>query len=170
MGRQTYLAVAKSNSAADLHVLKMKDKHSVGDAPPSDVTDKAGATALHIACRVGNLDMVQWLVELELNLEAKAHNGATAAHDAAATGHLVCLQCLLYHKPRLINSTLNLNGVLPIHLAAMYATRCLGLRVGGGSRSRGLVMREPARVVCDSPPPHPHAAAHTRRRTPRRGW
>ena len=53
MGRQTYLAVAKSNSAADLHVLKMKDKHSVGDAPPSDVTDKAGATAVHSLTYLG---------------------------------------------------------------------------------------------------------------------
>ena len=180
--------MVQSKNASDLHVLKMQDKHHIAEAPPFDIADQVGANAMHIACRVGNLDMcvlnqqplprtfgacarvctmhvvcacngyvfascfcalfvvlvsdvcvqvyvpapsvtneqralvrrVQWLVELGLALDSKAHNGATPAHDAAATGHLTCLQCLFFHKPSLKDCTLLRNALLPIHMAALY--------------------------------------------------
>ena len=105
----------------DLLVLKYKDKHRVADAPPYNIRDGSGATALHVAGRHGNLAMVQWLVELGMDLKVKAGNGATAAHDAAATGNLPCLQCLVYHCPELKSMALTReNGFLPIHMAALF--------------------------------------------------
>lgn len=136
-GDKTYLHAALNNHNACLHHLQMMDKHGVS-GPPLDVRDGFGASALHFACRSGNLEMVQWLVENMVNIRAEARfallrqrvdspmfcrNGATALHDAAASGHLMCMQCLLFHDRSLAHGTLNDNEMHPLHLAALVSTR-----------------------------------------------
>eukprot|EP00054_Salpingoeca_dolichothecata_P008531 m.48433 g.48433 ORF g.48433 m.48433 type:complete len:508 (-) comp17792_c2_seq1:53-1576(-) len=119
-GQNTYLAAAKNNHSECLYALQMKDKHHVKDAPPMDVRDGFGATALHYAARSGNLDMVQWLIENNIDIHVEARNGALPVHDAAATGNLNCLQCFVFHDEKITQNCLNDNEILPIHLAAMF--------------------------------------------------
>lgn len=91
-GANTYLMAARNKHPHCLHVLKMKDKHRAKDRPKADVRDPMGATPLHYAARVGNLDMVQWLIENQISVRVEARNGASPVHDAAASGSLDCLK------------------------------------------------------------------------------
>lgn len=53
------------------------------------ITDTLGAGLVHHAARAGHLDCIRFLVQqAKLPGNQRAHNGATPAHDAAATGHL----------------------------------------------------------------------------------
>ena len=49
---------------------------------------------LYIAAWLGNVSMLQLLVDNNAHLDARNHNGATAALAAAWYGHAVCLQAL----------------------------------------------------------------------------
>ncbi|KAL7832356.1 hypothetical protein AOLI_G00299040, partial [Acnodon oligacanthus] len=64
----------------------------------SAIVDPQEATPVHHAARCGRLDCLRFLViEAGLRGHSRARNGATAAHDAAATGHAQELQWLLGH-------------------------------------------------------------------------
>lgn len=133
----------RPSNITDLLVLKYKDKHQVPDAPPHTIRDKAGATALHVAGRHGNLAMVQWLVELGMDLRVKAGNGATAAHDAAATGNLPCLQCLIYHCPELKTMAMDRdNGEQPHRRRPpnIFIIDCMRAYVCGGGGGEGFFL------------------------------
>lgn len=62
------------------------------------VTDALGAGLVHHAARAGHLACVRFLVQrAKLPGNQRAHNGASPAHDAAATGSLAELCWLVRH-------------------------------------------------------------------------
>eukprot|EP00051_Salpingoeca_urceolata_P013992 m.177286 g.177286 ORF g.177286 m.177286 type:complete len:316 (-) comp17961_c2_seq2:158-1105(-) len=96
------------------------EARNVPDRPPRTIVDTFGASALHFAARSGNLAMLHWLLETGTDPALRARNGATAAHDAAATGQLQCLQCVLLYDEKLTQVPLYDNDVYPLHLASMF--------------------------------------------------
>ena len=59
-----------------------------------------GMTALHWASQEGKIDMVQILVKVGANVEAKdkdGYNGGTSLHFASWRGHAAVVQTLLQH-------------------------------------------------------------------------
>eukprot|EP00042_Codosiga_hollandica_P055527 m.780640 g.780640 ORF g.780640 m.780640 type:complete len:808 (+) comp59138_c0_seq1:306-2729(+) len=121
-GPRSFLSVARSKHEACLEALKTKYSSSnrTKDSPYAEAIDPIGGTALHYAARSNNIPMLLWLIQLKFNLQVKAANGATAVHDAAASGSVEALQCLLQANPAASTIPLPENDYLPIHLAAMF--------------------------------------------------
>ncbi|KAK2108175.1 hypothetical protein P7K49_013340 [Saguinus oedipus] len=83
MEEQRALVAAKDGDVAALERLL-----EAGTLGPG-ITDALGAGLVHHATRAGHLDCVKFLVQrAKLPGNQRAHNGATPAHDAAATGSL----------------------------------------------------------------------------------
>ena len=87
-----------------------------------------GLTALHLACRAGQEDVVQQLLELEASSTVVDSVGNTAYHLVVSKGYVKSLQTLLdcdtkrwgEEKVRATLNIQNLNGHTPLMLAAMY--------------------------------------------------
>lgn len=79
----------------DLHTLEqLLEAGTLGQ----HVTDALGAGLVHHAARAGHLACVRFLVQrAKLPGNQRAHNGASPAHDAAATGSLAELCWLVRH-------------------------------------------------------------------------
>lgn len=103
--------------------------------------DEYGANALHHACRVGNVVIVQYFVEeCHVNVEATDNLGFTALHVAASSGHplvrnttlylasqeghLVVVQYLIESHGANVSAT-NTDGSTALHLACRYG--CLSI-------------------------------------------
>ena len=92
MEEQRALAAAKNGDLATLEQLL-----EAGILGPH-VTDALGAGLVHHAARAGHLVCIRFLVQrAKLPGNQRAHNGATPAHDAAATGSLAELCWLVRH-------------------------------------------------------------------------
>eukprot|EP00045_Choanoeca_perplexa_P006180 m.52406 g.52406 ORF g.52406 m.52406 type:complete len:452 (+) comp13500_c0_seq4:117-1472(+) len=98
---------------------QLTDKRGNPTAAANQVDD-SGISALHKAARTGDLDALNYLLSIGLNAQARAENGSTPAHDAAASGNVGCLQALLWHEPNLVESTLFKNRIDVLHLACMF--------------------------------------------------
>lgn len=61
--------------------------------------DAAGATALHLAARFGQVAVVQWLLSVGAGAQDQTDCGAIPAHYATARGDLTCLKLLIQLKP-----------------------------------------------------------------------
>eukprot|EP00731_Ephydatia_muelleri_P029108 Em0020g752a len=60
------------------------------------IADEHRVTAMHVAARKGQIEVLIYLVENDMVKEIpRAKNGATPAHDAAGTAHLDCLRYLM---------------------------------------------------------------------------
>lgn len=82
-------------AARDADLAALKSLASSGQLSPA-ICDAQGAGPVHHAARCGRLDCLQLLVnDLGLPADSRASNGATAAHDAAATGNIRELQWLV---------------------------------------------------------------------------
>lgn len=57
------------------------------DVDFNQATTASGATGLHLACRIGNLDIAQFLAENNIDLNAQDNYGMTALHVASFWGH-----------------------------------------------------------------------------------
>lgn len=83
MEEQRALVAAKDGDVATLE--RLLEAGALGPG----ITDALGAGLVHHATRAGHLDCVKFLVQrAQLPGNQRAHNGATPAHDAAATGSL----------------------------------------------------------------------------------
>lgn len=90
MEEQQALVAAKGGDVATL-----ERQLEAGTLGPG-VADTLGAGLVHHAARGGHLDCVRFLVQrAKLPGNQRAQNGATPAHDAAATGHLAELCWLI---------------------------------------------------------------------------
>jgi hypothetical protein len=79
-----------------------------------------GATALHIATRHSELEVVKELLNRNPELIAEKNNlGTTTLHFAAQYGHLEVVKELLNRNPELVLEKTN-NGATALHLAAHY--------------------------------------------------
>lgn len=85
------------------------------------VRDRDGSTALH--CAIGNiafdresLEMISYLVELGVDVNAKNDNIATALHYAAQYGHSKCLAYLIGRGVDI--DVKDKDGKTPLHFAA----------------------------------------------------
>eukprot|EP00049_Salpingoeca_infusionum_P019101 m.360204 g.360204 ORF g.360204 m.360204 type:complete len:507 (-) comp18922_c0_seq1:715-2235(-) len=85
----------------------------------ADEIGPSGITPLHRAAREGDLPAVNFLLEQQKHVTAKARNGAMAIHDAVSCGHLSCVRAILSHEPSLQAAVLP-NGVNLIHLSALF--------------------------------------------------
>lgn len=61
----------------------------------NQATTASGATGLHLACRIGNLDIAQFLAENNIDLNAQDNYGMTALHDASFWGYVDIVDYLL---------------------------------------------------------------------------
>lgn len=60
-----------------------------------EVANRHGHTCLMIACYKGHIDIVQYLLSLNANVNRKSIKGNTALHDCAESGSLEILKLLL---------------------------------------------------------------------------
>lgn len=82
-------------AARDADLAALKNLASSGQLSAA-ISDAQGAGPVHHAARCGRLDCLQFLVrDLGLPADSRALNGATAAHDAAATGNIRELKWLV---------------------------------------------------------------------------
>lgn len=82
-------------AAREGDVETLRALHVSGCLSPA-ITDTQGASPVHHAARCGQLGCLEFLVnEVCFPCHTRTRNGATAAHDAAATGHVRELQWLL---------------------------------------------------------------------------
>lgn len=90
MEEQQAIVAAKEGDVATLE--RLLEAGALGPG----ITDALGAGLVHHASRTGHLDCVKFLVQrAQLPSNQRAHNGATPAHDAAATGGLAELRWLV---------------------------------------------------------------------------
>eukprot|EP00055_Hartaetosiga_balthica_P006094 m.18736 g.18736 ORF g.18736 m.18736 type:complete len:532 (-) comp5004_c1_seq1:342-1937(-) len=101
-------------------LMELMDKH--GDPTEKMKTlDAFDITPLHRACRQGDTLAVGYILEVMPKYNSsRANNGATPSHDAAATGHIKCLQLMLAKEPSVARLTLKKNQLGLIHLASMF--------------------------------------------------
>lgn len=94
--------------------------------------NKGGATALHIASREGNLDIVKILVENGANLNIADAEGYTPIMRAAIVGNAAVVEFLLSKgaKAGLINT---LNESALIHAVQSKCNDCLNLIIDKGN-------------------------------------
>ncbi|MEQ2196670.1 hypothetical protein XENOCAPTIV_007980 [Xenoophorus captivus] len=126
-------------AARDADLAALRNIASFGQLSPA-ISDAQGAGPVHHAARCGRLDCLQFLViDLGLPARSRALNGATAAHDAAATGNIRELQWLVDHggcniEVCLFTELKDAAGATALHLAARFGcvevTRWL-VSVGG---------------------------------------
>ncbi|KAF7900006.1 hypothetical protein EAF00_004342 [Botryotinia globosa] len=81
-------------AAVQTHHVKTTDLLLEAGADTS-MAPKGGETVLHIAARIGDLEMVKLLVEYEAYLEAKDGWGNTPLLSASRWGHPHTIECLL---------------------------------------------------------------------------
>lgn len=80
--------------------------------------NKKGETALHVACRLGNIEKVQELINLGANTNTKDNAGWTPLHEAVQNGRLDLVTLLLQH-----NTLIDVPGQgneTPLHEAVRY--------------------------------------------------
>ena len=85
----------------------------------SDVNEmhlKTKMTALHIAAGFGHEAVVEALLSWGAIVDPESHTMTTPLFNACLAGHLACVIALL--KARASISVPNINGGLPIHVAA----------------------------------------------------
>jgi ankyrin repeat protein len=91
-------AAYEGNVEALEAIFIVKHGVSVGGVP---LEDKLGATPLHIAARMNQVDAIKWLIRYTtLSVLSTAHLGETPVHVAAALGHLECVKALLASKEK----------------------------------------------------------------------
>ena len=108
-----------------LDFVKLGSIFGVKNCFPCDVNEKddRGITPLIYAAIVGNLDMINLLLEMDANVNEKTHSGATALHCAASKGYLKAAQSLIrngadvncrdeHNSTPLINAVCSGNGRL----------------------------------------------------------
>ena len=57
--------------------------------------EKSGDTALHIAARCGHVCLLEYLLSSGVDKDISNLDGKRPLHEAAQTGQLECVQCLL---------------------------------------------------------------------------
>ena len=80
-------------------------------------TGNQAETALHLAAKQGNLELIKMLLDYQADVQAKNIQGWTPLHFAALTGQVEAIQVLLYNKAA-IEAKDDL-GQTPLHLAAL---------------------------------------------------
>ena len=84
---------------------------------PHELSDKYGATLLHLAATSGWLNIVQQLLDkYEFHPMCKSNNGATPLHDACYNGHLNVVQYLVT-ECKCDPVCKGNSGILPLHSA-----------------------------------------------------
>lgn len=84
------------------------------------VRDSNNVSAVHVAARKGQLEVLIFLVENGLvNDIFRAKNGATPGHDAAGTGNIECMRYLLVHTGCSAHDK-DYSGQTLLHWAAMF--------------------------------------------------
>ena len=88
-----------------------------------NAADNQGCIPLHIACQVGDSDIVENLIETNIDsLEINDFDGNCALHHACLAGNCDIINCILY-KSALGSSARNSNGMLPIQVL-LYKADC----------------------------------------------
>lgn len=81
------------------------------------IKDDYHVTAMHVAARKGNIEILIYIIENNLVPNTpRAKNGATPAHDAAGTGNLECLRYILTQTMASSNDVDGTNST-PLHWA-----------------------------------------------------
>lgn len=91
--------------------------------------DDHGFTALHWACREGQMVLFEMLVARGGRLNAKNHGGDTALHLAAAHGHRDVVSKLVQHKATV--NVMNEHGNTPLHYACFWNHEAIALELVG---------------------------------------
>ena len=79
----------------------------------------AGWNALHLACYIGNLEMVKWLIDFcALSPAIKDKDGSSPILLAKTRGYTEIVEFLVEYDGSLISSLNEWNGLYPLHQAA----------------------------------------------------
>ena len=94
-----------------------------------------GWTALHWACKTGDRELVEVLVnQCRANPSIKTKNGSSPIHLAIAEGHHKIVDTLLTSRKNLISSMNDKTGWFPLHTAAYYKQEeCINILVRFGA-------------------------------------
>ena len=102
----------------DGDLLTLKNLITEQGLNPSDVKDVSGLTPLHLACKHGHLDIIQYLIkEQNCDPESTTPNGRTPLHLACKSGHLRIVKCLITEHKCNPHCTDN-DGYTPLHAAS----------------------------------------------------
>lgn len=82
-----------------LRAIRTDDREAVGLMRPAEWRDKDGATALHVAAKLGSTKVVRQLVESRAACDAVDKAGQTALHYAAKVGNAAAAEAMLSHVP-----------------------------------------------------------------------
>jgi ankyrin len=108
-----------------LHIASMNNHRDIVELLLSmlviniDQKGDEGMTALHLACRKGNLEVVLLLLDYNANLEACTRHGMTALHLASKRGYATIAEMLLKQGAR-VNAMCKENNT-PLHYACKYS-------------------------------------------------
>ena len=81
----------------------------------------AGWNALHLACYIGNLEMVKWLIDVcALSPAIKDKNGTSPIHSAIKGGYTEIVEFLVEYDGSLVYSLHENTGFYPLHLAVEH--------------------------------------------------
>lgn len=84
-----HYAVENNNAAVTRELL-----HNQGDKQVKAQTGETGDTAMHIACRNRNVEIVKLLVEHGANANARNAHGRTPLHEVAEVGDEALLRIM----------------------------------------------------------------------------
>lgn len=84
-----------------------------------------GLTALHYGCTLGNLEIIQVLLDSKANINAKDEHGWTPLHEAAYKGHKQVVTILLDAGAD-VNAE-DKDGITALHLATKFSYNEIGL-------------------------------------------
>lgn len=122
--KSTWLHLAVQNGFES--VVK-KHIHDVSSTDLVNATNASGTTALHLACQLGSLEIVEVLIEANANVNARDDSRNTPLHFAAELPNVKMIKRLLAAGAR-VNVT-NEEGLTPLHNACAHedlkATRLL---------------------------------------------
>lgn len=109
------------------------------EAGPSVINqrNKGGATSLHIACREGNFDIVQILIENGANVNVVDNEGWSPLMRASLIGNDKIVEILLKNgaKAHLLNS---LNETALIHATMAKCTQCINQIIENGNMIKNM--------------------------------
>ena len=91
---------------------------SKADSIICNLKDPKGSTPLHVACSLGNVELVELLVSHGAELSRKDAQGRTPLHVCAATGQQPCLAFLLDHGADEVMEERDQHGNTALHHAA----------------------------------------------------
>ena len=108
---------AKAGDLAKVRIIVEKDPGTAG------AKDATGRTPLHWACRGVHIDVIKYLIERGVDVNAQDNAGVSPLHSVASRGHLEAAKALIGAGARLDIKTSDQST--PLHLAAAQGRKDL---------------------------------------------